>query len=237
MKRAFTLAEVLITLGIIGVVAAITIPMVVGAWQEKVTVNKVAHAYSLISQAYLQTIGDDLDATTLGCKTTECFFEALGKNLKVLSLKYLSTINLSTLNGDDIRWTGYYRMELDNGYVIYGSGFSSACNKTYSNWNVDDMYKTICMSIRVDINGDMRPNALGRDIFQFYLLKDRVYPAGGTREPYYQFTNLCKRNRSAETWDGGYNGDFCAAWVLFNKNMDYLHCNDLSWNKKSKCGK
>lgn len=238
MKRAFTLAEVLITLGIIGVVAAITIPMVVGAWQEKVTVNKVAHAYSLISQAYLQTIGDDLDATTLGCKTTECFLEALGKNLKVLSITYLNTLTISTLNGDNINFNGYYRMVLENGYIIYARDyFSPTCGLTYSNWDdVDDMYKTICQGINIDINGEKKPNALGRDIFHFYLLKDRVYPMGGAKEPYYQFKWLCNKNRPG-TWDGEYNGVSCAAWVLFNKNMDYLHCNDLNWNGKSKCGK
>lgn len=27
----------------------------------------------------------------------------------------------------------------------------------------------------------------------------------------------------------------CAAWVLYNENMDYLHCDDLSWGKKTRC--
>ena len=38
---AFTLAEVLITLGIIGVVAALTLPSLVGNYKRKVTANKV----------------------------------------------------------------------------------------------------------------------------------------------------------------------------------------------------
>ena len=41
MKKAFTLAEVLITLGIIGVVAAMTIPSLINAYRERVTVTKV----------------------------------------------------------------------------------------------------------------------------------------------------------------------------------------------------
>ena len=48
---AFTLAEVLITLGIIGVVAAITIPTVIQKYQEKVTVTRLKQTYSIFSQA------------------------------------------------------------------------------------------------------------------------------------------------------------------------------------------
>ncbi len=51
-KNGFTLAEVLITLGIIGVVAALTIPTLVQNYQEKVTVNKVKKMYSTLSNAY-----------------------------------------------------------------------------------------------------------------------------------------------------------------------------------------
>ena len=52
-KVAFTLAEVLITLGIIGVVAALTLPSLIQKQHEKETVAKVKKAYSILSQAYL----------------------------------------------------------------------------------------------------------------------------------------------------------------------------------------
>ena len=45
MKRAFTIAEVLITLGIIGIVAAMTLPVVIGNYQKKVTVEKLKTVY------------------------------------------------------------------------------------------------------------------------------------------------------------------------------------------------
>ena len=50
-KSAFTLAEVLITLGIIGVVAALTMPALVSLYQKKIVETRLAHTYSLISQA------------------------------------------------------------------------------------------------------------------------------------------------------------------------------------------
>ena len=50
-KVAFTLAEVLITLGIIGVVAAITIPGLVADYQKKVLVAQFKKSYSNLSNA------------------------------------------------------------------------------------------------------------------------------------------------------------------------------------------
>ena len=48
-KRAFTLAEVLITLGIIGVVAALTLPSLISNYQKKVTAAKLKQTYSILS--------------------------------------------------------------------------------------------------------------------------------------------------------------------------------------------
>ena len=50
-KRAFTLAEVLITLGIIGVVAALTLPSLISNYQKKVTAAKLKQTYSILSNA------------------------------------------------------------------------------------------------------------------------------------------------------------------------------------------
>src|SRR5574344_258447 len=49
--KGFTLAEVLIVLGIIGVIAAFTIPTLINSYQEKVVVTKVKKFYSLMNQA------------------------------------------------------------------------------------------------------------------------------------------------------------------------------------------
>lgn len=48
----FTLAEVLITLGIIGVVATLTIPHLVRDYKDKATVTHLKKAYSVMGQAW-----------------------------------------------------------------------------------------------------------------------------------------------------------------------------------------
>lgn len=65
MKRAFTMAEVLITIGIIGVVAAMTMPIVIGKYQEHEIKVKAKKTYSMLmqvldlAQAKYGTIGDN----------------------------------------------------------------------------------------------------------------------------------------------------------------------------------
>lgn len=58
MKKGFTLAEVLITLGIIGIIAAITLPSLIGHYKQKVLQEQFKTAYSLLQQAYLKIQAD-----------------------------------------------------------------------------------------------------------------------------------------------------------------------------------
>ena len=51
IKNAFTLAEVLITLGVIGIAAAMTLPALIGKWKEKELATRARKAYSIIEQA------------------------------------------------------------------------------------------------------------------------------------------------------------------------------------------
>ena len=58
-KAAFTLAEVLITLGIIGVVAAMTMPTLIMQHQKKVFATRVKQTYSIVSNALLSSVADN----------------------------------------------------------------------------------------------------------------------------------------------------------------------------------
>ncbi len=58
-KIAFTLAEVLITLGIIGVVASMTIPNVVANYKKKVVETRLLKIYSILNQAIVLSEADN----------------------------------------------------------------------------------------------------------------------------------------------------------------------------------
>ena len=57
-NRAFTLAEVLITLGIIGIIAAMTLPSIIASYRRKVVVLRLKRTYSVLSQAFERSKAD-----------------------------------------------------------------------------------------------------------------------------------------------------------------------------------
>lgn len=63
-ERAFTLAEVLITLGIIGVVAALTLPTLINNYEKKVTVTKLKHFSSVMQQMTNLRTAHSMENTT-----------------------------------------------------------------------------------------------------------------------------------------------------------------------------
>ena len=91
LKRpAFTLAEVLITLGIIGVVAALTLSMIIPNLEAKKTEAKLKKFYTVIAQATRQSEADNGDWSNWGnSSTTKDFYNTYYKNyLNVVSEKY-----------------------------------------------------------------------------------------------------------------------------------------------------
>ena len=62
-KSAFTLAEVLITLGIVGVVAAMTLPALIEKHQKLVFVTEIKYAYTIIANAFLASKAENGDPT------------------------------------------------------------------------------------------------------------------------------------------------------------------------------
>lgn len=92
-KNAFTLSEVLITIGIIGVVAAIIIPVIKSKIDERKTIVHWKKMYSTLSQAYIKTINEDISpcprvvsgkcffASTTSLAFNADFLNAFAKNL------------------------------------------------------------------------------------------------------------------------------------------------------------
>ena len=70
MKKfnAFTLAEVLVTLGVIGVISAMTLPTVFSNYQKTVTVNKLKKMYSNINSIMQMAVNDNGDMETWDIK-------------------------------------------------------------------------------------------------------------------------------------------------------------------------
>ena len=243
-RAAFTLAEVLITLGIIGVVAAMTLPSLVANYKEKQRVTQLKKSYSVLQQAFLRAVEKHGDAQYWNLTPTETgeidengeqildysgmtkvlgyFAENLNTQKPKGNLTYKSlTLNGSVLEQKSVRPPDQYLYLNDNSILIMGwVNDDETTNNTDFMIMFPDCLKRGC--------------TVGVDIFYFKLFYDKGFvPAGALSMPAkisVTFDQACNRKLNNK-----YNGRACTAWVIYNENMDYLHCDDLSWDGKHKC--
>lgn len=209
-KAGFTLAEVLITLGIIGVVAAITIPVLVTNYQERQVVTKLKKNYSLMAQVFRRAQDEDLVFETEECLNTvngkpqmsECYnLDSILHYLTVVQdcgreAKGCFDVEYKTLAGPkerDFEHLPRYKK------FILADGTSIAM-ESYND-------KDVLGEFWIDVNGKRKPNVVGKDIFLFIFNDYNVYP----------YQKDIYKNK-VDTY--GHNA---ANWVLQNGNLNYLH--------------
>lgn len=259
MNKGFTLAEVLITLGVIGVVAVLTISTLTNNIQEKFLLTQLSHVYSLMSQATEKMIEDEKqDIKFWGSNGTERmikFQELLPKYLKVVKTCDLDRAVFEGCNAKTFKWlmpdgsiyidrfntiNNRKTFVLVNGVsVMFPNEASGQCG-LYKNFTYDGSYTGAaggtygfsCFEFFVDINGKKGPNEIDKDIFLFWLGRDGLIPAGMPQEDVWsnRFEDACGKNAT-----NPYALHNCTAWALQNKNMDYLKCGGLSWHGKHSC--
>lgn len=168
--NGFTLAETLITLVIVGVVAALTVPTIITKYQKEQTVTRLKKAYSALAQTTNHAIADNGPMTTWNVESDELsepevFFQRYLKpylsvqkdcGIKTsdeceFKYKFLNSNTENTLENTDVR---FY---LNDGTFIA----LDITNKTPEE-------NLLISRIFIDINGQKKPNKLGRDIFVFY---------------------------------------------------------------------
>ena len=170
-KKAFTLAEVLITLGVIGVVAALTIPTLIQNYQKKQVVESLKAAYSIFSgviQSAKLDYGDveNWDWNLLVSSDrgptdgNEFVNRYILPYIKVVPAK-LAYQQAKQLDGSIVS-SGTSMYLYKPKYVLTnGMTFSY-----YANWGYSDNHSLV---LSIDINGYKRPNRMGRDLFIFSI--------------------------------------------------------------------
>ena len=187
-KNAFTLAEVLITLGIIGVVAAMTLPALIGNYQKKQTATQLKKFYSVMQQAITRAEVDHgpvkgWDFRIGGNEHTEMFTDKYIKPYIKIIKEYLpedfpEDIHYTCLKGGNC--DHYGQAKENNPKLVFADGtMIIAADLVDSLPDPDTGTVHQAMNIIIDLNGFKRPNQYGRDVFAFSIQPEkRFVPAG-----------------------------------------------------------
>lgn len=170
-SAAFTLAEVLVTLGIIGVVAAMTMPSLIVNYQKQQTVTRLKKSYNILYQTLVRNEADDndiiIDASAPTIQTSIDYVETyLAPYMQIIKKCgtdttgecefYAKGLNGSTMSGIANCNNTSTKIFLNDGVEIM------PCITTNANY----------MQFYIDINGNKKPNVVGKDVFAFeYALK------------------------------------------------------------------
>lgn len=198
-RDGFTLAEVLITLGVIGVVAAITMPSLITNIQNKGYVEKLKKSYSLISQVtnlVSEDMGIEPKYWSYSSYTDGDENDTLNRNILDAYKKHLQVVKEYTadyneyarsqenkalsyryLDGEANAVPFYSASGVFNCAYVLKLADGTTIGFVFNNnkrggvlWGL--ISKKINLAFIVDVNGPAKPNQIGRDIFWLALYSD-----------------------------------------------------------------
>lgn len=235
-KHGFTLAEVLITLGIIGVISALTMPTFTQNTQTAKVGPSLAKAVASFENATKAVLAnaeaDSLSgaevcadgAATCGGKT---HFDETGDVFWNNISAYLSGAKTNTdgLPEPLKAWaenTGHVFQSKDGMMYIFGENLPAA-GTTKTEVTGMPNRSVFASPLLIDINGPKEPNKEGRDIFFFYLMDD------GSLVPFGSRNDLIAYDPENKTWtdacpNNAVPGDatYCAA-SIFDNGMKVMY--------------
>ena len=199
VKKAFTLSEVLLTISIIGVVAALTMPGLISNYKVKVYVSQLVKSLSQFEQA-MQNIMVRHECTDIVCagafdgSVTDAawndkFEKEITKSIKIIKIAKNGTAMMPGLNSaplkpknttlaEDVDWRsteGFKFMTPDGAmYLVVPKGCNDVANPNLST------IKNLCAEVTMDVNSLRAPNQYGRDLFKFIVAQNgHLYPMYG----------------------------------------------------------
>lgn len=183
MKRSFlgfTLAEVLITLGIIGVIAALTIPTLIKNSQTTALKSQFKKFYA-VYEAATKTIAQDYGGDYTGINIIT-YVSELQKRLNITKVctsgangcwhPINSWYNTNgTIHGWALANPTTSLVLQDGSYVGIFSWYPTCSDTAWGTKNG----KGICGEVLIDVNGAQKPNTSGQDIFGILPQNDSLW--------------------------------------------------------------
>ena len=201
---AFTLAEVLITLVIVGVIAAMTIPTLINKTEKQEFVNRFKKSHAVLTQALNLAQAQNGPLSVWDWSSQQSGFDNV-ENYIIPHLQVSENCKNTTNCNHDYNWTklnggswfnfktntSQYKVVLNDGTAVVFYPRTSCVENN-----------TACMDIHADINGKKGPNRRGRDIFSFYMYPhtNDIQP-GGMRANYDTSTGLWELRTRSEIDD------------------------------------
>jgi len=181
-KAGFTLAEVLLVITIIGVVASLTIPDLITSIKETQYIVAWKKSFNQLSAATLNIKEDNggsmanfLEGSGLHGALTAKYASYLIKIKQCNSAGgcWHQSFEWSDLAGNPVTSAGFsdYGLILNDGSLLRFFNLGDSC--TAVNWGIP-----ACGAIQIDTNGFKRPNMIGKDIYGVYITKDGLKPWG-----------------------------------------------------------
>lgn len=191
-KKGFTLAEVLITLGIIGIVASMTIPVLMSKYREKVFITKLKKM-----SAIMETMLVNIDAETGSVPDTFSECHGTMQSGTTNSDAYKCFVNMiikyAPLNPDSVTYKVYnYNKDKDK------VGHTHFLHRLYLQDGSVIALQLITAGYVIfgfDVNGDKGPNKAGVDLFQSHYYP---YVSAGSRfRSFFQLLVFDSKNRAS----------------------------------------
>lgn len=158
-KAAFTLAEVLITLGIIGVVAAMTIPTLISNYKTKEASVRLKKFYSMMNQAIQLSTLDNGQTSAWTYPGNLADTDSLETFWNIYFAPYLRT---SAAKADSFQ----YNTDSDGNPM-----FQDAYKIYFQDGSILAIRAGGAVDMHYDVNGESAPNRIGRDIHLFLLYR------------------------------------------------------------------
>jgi Tfp pilus assembly protein FimT len=167
-KIAFTLAEVLIVLGIVGLIAEITIPNLVDSINETQLYVGARKAYSTLSQAVVMLEADPNRSMDSTDKNTirDSFLYVFKKVAQGVDSEVFGTTvyrQYKSTSSFTVNYSQAAAAFLDSAYMAVW--FANSCSSNSSTTYLK------CAELTYDTNGIKPPNMMGYDLLSFWLLK------------------------------------------------------------------
>ncbi|MFR1671449.1 MAG: type II secretion system protein [Candidatus Gastranaerophilaceae bacterium] len=216
-KFAFTLAEVLITLGIIGVVAAMTLPSLISEKHNRENQAALKKYYSVLQQVCMQMYIDEGQTINRLNYDRATFMKLFKKYF--ISVNKVNSSSVEYVEDEETGTLVYLVKEYKtfNKKTLHGSFFDDGTI------NIADSVMIFLerpvggerMFISVDVNGvKKKPNLFGHDLFTFQVMDDgKVLPMGADGTMFTDHNTYCSKTSS-----NGSNGVSCTYKALTDKS-------------------